>query len=59
MLGLSIAISKMTNTWDMPTLCLVAVIAFVFGSTILSEGLSSTHNSRLVNLFFGLLQVPL
>ena len=35
MLGLSIAISKMTNTWDMPTLCLVAVIAFVFGSTIL------------------------
>ena len=48
MLGLSIAISKMTNTWDMPTLCLVAVIAFVFGSTIFKvKGLSSTYNNRL------------
>ena len=37
----------MTNTWDMQTLCLVAVIAFVFGSTTFKvKGLSSTHNNR-------------
>ena len=48
MLGLTIAISKMTNTWDMPTLCLIAVVAFVFGSTSFRlKALSSVHNSRL------------
>ncbi len=48
MLGLAIAISKMTNRWDMPTLCLIAVIAFVFGSASFQvKALSSVHNSRL------------
>ena len=37
----------MTNTWDMPTLCLVAVIAFVFGSTIFKVKGSLLYNNRL------------
>ena len=48
MLGLTLAISKMTNTWDMPTLCLIALIAFVFGSASFQvKVIFSVHNSHL------------